>query len=447
MAGNGELGALLPRLSTDVPGPRSREMGARLRAVESRNVTYIDGSWPVFWEEAAGANVVDVDGNVFIDLTSAFGVSLLGHRAPTIVEAVREQSGRLVHGMGDIHPPAKKLELLERLAAASPWPDARAVLSTTGSEAVETALKTAQLASGRPGVLAFEGAYHGLTLGALATTEREHFRGPFRTRLYEGVTFAPFPVDEAEAERALRVVEHALGAGSESSDRIGTMIIEPVQARGGARVPAPGFMAALSDLAREHGVVVVADEVFTGMGRCGALFASELVGLRPDIVCVGKALGGGIPISACIAPAEVMDAWPPSGGEAIHTSSFLGHPLACAAALAALDALEGGLAQEAAALGASLRDRLDPWVGQVPGVAEVAGLGLLLGVRLAHPDSGAVAVGAGGRVAEAALRAGLLVLPAGAEGDVVELAPPAVLTDAQMEHAVTVLEAVIREAF
>ena len=154
------LGAHLPHLRVRPPGPRSLEMAERLSKVESRNVTHLSPDFPVFWEEAKGANVRDVDGNIFLDLTGAFGVSSAGHTPPRVVEGIKDQAGRLIHGMGDVHPPAMKVEFLEALAQLGPWPESRAVLGTSGTEAVEVALKTALLATGRPGVLAVEGGYH-----------------------------------------------------------------------------------------------------------------------------------------------------------------------------------------------------------------------------------------------------------------------------------------------
>lgn len=445
------FGERLPEIVATPPGPASRAMSARLTAVESRNVTYLGDDWPVFWEEAHGANVRDVDGNVYVDGTAAFGVALLGHTPTAIGEAITAQSGRLVHGMGDIHPPAAKVELLERLAALAPWEESRAILATGGSEAVEAALKTARLASGRPGILAFEGGYHGLTLGALATTERAHFRDGFGERLYPGVAFVPFPDavrdHPPDGSAALAHVAESLRRGAPNGDPIGTVLVEPVQARGGARIPPAGFMSALSDLASEHGALVVADEIFTGLGRCGAPFASSRVGLRPDLICVGKALGGGMPISACLASREVMDAWPPSHGEAIHTSTFLGHPLTCACACAALDEMRRtDLSGRAEQLGNELTEALRTALDGVDGVVDVRGLGLLLGVELAGSD-GRRAAGAGVVVARRALRDGVLLLPAGDEGHVVELTPPATLTTEQGQRIVEVLVSAVREGW
>lgn len=443
------LGGLLPSLRGGTPGPESRAMARRLRRVESRNVTQVAEGWPVFWQEARGANVRDVDGNVYLDLTGAFGVALLGHAHPGVGAAVEAQSRRLVHGMGDVHPPRVKLDLLEKLAALAPWPESRVVLSSTGSEAVETALKAALLATGRPGILAFGGAYHGLTLGSLAVTDRDLFRAPFAGRLYGGVAFAPFPDPVRNGAAAARValdeVARILEAGAPNGDSIGTVIVEPVQGRAGVRVAPDGFMARLSTLAREAGAVVVADEVFTGMGRCGAVLASARVGLEPDLVCLGKALGGGLPLSACVGSAEIMEAWPESEGEAIHTSTFLGHPLGCAAGLAVLDALETeGVVERARILGGQLVAGLRTALAGLEGVEEVRGLGLMIGIELSRGDG--PAHGAGARAAEAALRDGVLLLPAGAHGHVVELTPPVTLTEEQVRFAIGAVARAVRAA-
>jgi 4-aminobutyrate aminotransferase-like enzyme len=218
------------------------------------------------------------------------------------------------------------------------------------------------------------------------------------------------------------------------------VVVEPIQGRAGVRVPPDGFMSALSTLARRAGVLVVADEVLTGMGRCGPTFASTLVGLKPDVICVGKALGAGLPVSACLADESVMRAWPESTGEAIHTSTFLGHPLGCAAALAALDQWAPEV-REARVVerGEQLLAGLARGLAGVRGVGSVRGAGLLVAIELVEPDGVAPDVGAAVRIASAVLRQGLLVLPAGEHGQVVELTPPLVVTDEQMDFGVDVL--------
>ncbi|MGB0544192.1 MAG: aspartate aminotransferase family protein [Longimicrobiales bacterium] len=436
-------GRELPRIHVRPPGPASAAMAKRLHEVESRNVTFVSEHWPVFWTEAVGANVLDADGNVFVDLTSAFGVALLGHASPVVQEALRGGSS-LIHGMGDIHPPAPKLELLEKLAAFGPWPETKAILSTGGSEAVEAALKTGALASGRPGVLAFEGAYHGLTAGSLSATPRPHFRALFEDRLYGGVAFAPFPDHlrdpTPDGAGSLEAVRDALKQGAPNGDPIGTIIIEPIQARGGARIPPEAFLAELSSLAREFDVLLIADEIMTGIGRCGAPLVSSVLGLEPDIVVVGKALGGGMPISACIAPSRVMDAWPVSDGEAIHTSTFLGHPLSCTAAAAVLDAIQShDIPRRSREVGDALLGGLRSRLMDAPGVADVRGVGLLLGIEFVEDEALTPARGRGARVAEAALLEGLILLPGGDHGHVLELTPPATLTEQQVEHSVRVI--------
>ena len=446
-----DFGAVLPSLVTPPPGPRSRAFAERLRSVESRNVTYLSEDFPVFWEEARGSNVRDVDGNIYVDFTGAFGVSFAGHRHPWIQRALVEQSGRLIHGMGDVHPPALKLALLERLSRLAPWEDTRTVLSSSGSEAMEAALKTAELSTGRSGIIAFEGAYHGLTVGSLAVTARPDFREPFRARVHQGVSFAPFPQREEEAEVALAEVQRLLSegipvGGGQPRQAVGTVVVEPVQGRAGVRIPPPGFLARLAELTHASGSLLIFDEIYTGLGRTGVVFEHEREGVLPDLVCLGKALGGGLPLSACLGSGEVIDAWPESGGEALHTSTFLGHPLSCATALAFLDVLEGEkLVARSLDLGELIVGRLNEALSTLAGVRQVRGRGLLIGIELG-PEDGGPATGVGARVAEAALGRGLLVLPAGGQGEVVEIAPPAVSSDAQVDFGIDCLVETISEA-
>ena len=416
------------------------QLARRLARVESRNVTFLE-RLPPFWTQARGASVRDAAGNVYLDFTGAFGVALAGHRHPRVVERIREQSGRLIHGMGDIHPPAVKVEFLEALAGLMPWPAPRGILGLSGSDAVEAALKTAQLATGRAGVIAFEGSYHGLTLGALATTHREHFRRPFAERLADHVHFVPFPSSRGGARQALDTVSELLAA--ETPVPAGAVIVEPIQGRAGVRVPPRGFLTELGERSRAGGAILIADEIFTGMGRTGDLLASVGDGVVPDLVCLGKALGGGMPLSACFGPAMVMDAWPPSTGEAIHTSTFLGHPLSCAGGLGFLAAIEAeDLVRRARRLGEQALDYLVAGLESCDEVVAVRGRGLMLGIELRERAEEPAAAGAD--VAGRALERGLIVLPAGEGGDVVELTPPATLTPEELERGLEILVAVIR---
>ena len=419
----------------------SRELWAeRLSRVESRNVTFLE-NLPPFWTHASGGAVTDAAGKTYQDFSGAFGVALAGHRHPLIVDRIREQAGRLVHGMGDIHPPAIKLEFLEALDALLPWSSSGTILGMSGSDAVEAALKTTHLATGKPGVIAFKGSYHGLTLGALAATDREHFRRPFTARLADHVRFVPFPSSPAEAEAVLDRISDLLAG--KAPVPVGAVIVEPIQGRAGVRIPPGGFLAELGERTRAGGALLVADEIFTGMGRSGSLFACEHEGFVPDLICLGKALGGGMPLSACCGPREVMDAWPPSTGEAIHTSTFLGHPLSCAAGLGFLTVLEADdLAGRARRLGDYALGYLEAELDGCDRVAEVRGRGLMLGVELYRREGAAPGAGAAAR----ALARGLIVLPAGEAGEVVELTPPATLTRGELERGLRILVGVIRSA-
>jgi len=380
---------------------------------------------PIFWERASGSNVWDVDGNRFVDLTAAFGVAVAGHAHPRVIEALRDQAGVLLHGMGDVHPSAVRVELLEALARRFPGGGAvRSVVGSSGADAVETALKTAILATGRAGVLAFRGAYHGLSLGVLDLSWRRDFRDPFQARLPGGTVFAPY----GEVAKLGSVEEQ----GARAPMPIGCVLVEPVQGRGGVRVPEPGFLAGLRELCDRRGWLLVVDEIYTGFGRTGAWFACDHEDVVPDILCVGKGLSSGMPISACVGRAEVMDAWPVSEGEALHTQTFLGHPAGCAAALASLRVLEDEkLVEKAAETGAFARDLLAQLIGHLPSVREVRGVGLMLGVEL---TSGEQCVNACART----LARGVIALPCGEDGRVLSLTPPLSISRELLERALRI---------
>jgi acetylornithine/succinyldiaminopimelate/putrescine aminotransferase len=414
---------LRPALVGEIPGPASRALAKRLAKVESRNVTALDPT-PIFWERASFANLWDVDGNRFVDLTAAFGVANVGHAHPEVVEAISSQAESLLHGMGDVHPPRVKVELLEQLSAlypkgsASRPPDVRSVLSSSGSDAVETAIKTALLATGRPGILAFEGGYHGLSLGALDCTWRSDFREPFNARLPSQTQFVPYGDLDLLTQFA-----------SESGNEIGAVLVEPVQGRGGERVPPPGFMRGLRALCDEQGWLLIADEIYTGFGRTGAVFACDHEEVVPDLLCVGKGLASGMPISACMGLAEVFEAWPKSEGEALHTQTFLGHPASCAAAIASLAvAKRWRLAERSRKLGDAALESLRKRLGNVEAVREVRGLGLMIGIECVRPEISLAA-------STALLEKGYVLLPSGEGGRVLSLTPPLTISEQALSEA------------
>jgi 4-aminobutyrate aminotransferase/(S)-3-amino-2-methylpropionate transaminase len=408
---------------TPVPGPRSRALAQRLGTVESRNVISTEPIPPIFWECASGSNVWDVDGNRYVDLTAAFGVANVGHAHPKVVRAVNEQARRLMHGMGDVHPSAVRVELLEALVRHYPGgAPARGVLGSSGSDAVEIALETALLATGAPGVVAFEGAYHGLSLGVRDATWRPMFREPFAARLPGLTSFARFG-DSDDVRRAARACSAAVGA----------VLVEPVQGRGGERIPPDGFLSELRALCDAEGWLLIADEVYTGFGRTGRWFACDHEGVVPDLLCIGKGMASGMPISACLGLTQHMDAWPPSDGEAIRTQTFLGHPPSCAAALASIAVMEDEkLVEHAADCGTFALERLRGLCDERPEVTDVRGLGLLLALEFDTSERAE-------SVCERALAAGVITLPSGDDGRVISICPPLCIDRELLELAIELL--------
>ncbi|MCC6526424.1 MAG: aminotransferase class III-fold pyridoxal phosphate-dependent enzyme [Polyangiaceae bacterium] len=416
-----------PLLLVPPPGPRSRAQAARLQRVECPGFGHrrklraeaagtpageSEADGPIVLARGAGANLWDVDDNRYVDLVAGFGAVALGHGALDAVLA--RQGARLVQGLGDVYATDVKLELLERLARLHPSGAGQVLLGQSGADAVTAALKTALLATGRPGVLAFDGAYHGLSYAPLAACGfRASFREPFQAQLSPHVRFAPYPgLRGASVAAALALVEQALRAGD-----IGAVLCEPVLGRGGCVVPPGHFLGELCRLAHAHGALVVADEIWTGMGRAGAVSLALTQQAPVDILCFGKALGAGLPISACVASEAVMEAWT-RHGEVVHTSTHVGAPLACAAALALLDWLDGpGRLEDLRARGAEARARLRQLLAGAPGFVEVRGSGLMLGVEL---DGAGSAV----RAARALVGRGYLALAGGLAGEVLTLTPP-----------------------
>lgn len=416
------LGDLLPRIVEPPPGLRSRTLARRLSYLEAPAVNTVGpGEPPILWEEAAGANVLDADGNIYIDLTSGFGVATVGHRHPRVEEAVRRQTGRLLHALGDVHAHPLRVELAARLVRLAPVDDAQVFFAVSGAEAVEIALKTAIGASRKRGIVAFEPSYHGMTLGALAVTSRPEFRALAAEHLHSHVHRLPFGGDPAALEELL--------AGGD----LACVLLEPIVGREGVLVPPPGWLPEVASLCRRAGVLLVADEIFTGFGRTGTLFAVEGEGVRPDILCCGKALGGGLPIAAVVARQALFRCWE-TEGEALHTSTFIANPLACAAALAVLDILEEeNLPARAVRRGIELGRRLAAWPERFPHVAEVRGRGFLWGAELRTRE-------AAKSWAQGALGRGLLLLAGGPAGRVAQIVPPLVITDEQLEAALDLLE-------
>jgi 4-aminobutyrate aminotransferase-like enzyme len=417
-----------------------------LRDFESRNVMFTepDGSWPIVWEHAKGVHVWDIEGKRYLDLTAAFGVAAAGHANPNVVAAGQKQMAKLLHAMGDVHPHARKAELARELSRITfeRWSNGKksgkVIFNNSGFEAVESALKTAALATKKRGVIAFSGAYHGLGYGALNVTHRNFFRSPFQPQLREFGHFVSFPAKPSDLATVEFQIRNFFRRGW-----ISAILVEPVQARGGINVPPKEFLPLLRKLCDEFGALLILDEIYTGFGRTGKWFACEHSSVTPDLICLGKALTGGFPLSACVGRADLMDAaWPASTGEAIHTSTFLGHPVGCAMALAQIAEIEKlKLCECSGELGKFLLEELSK-VQSPKSKVQARGLGLMAGIELTLPG-GKPATEIAIQAIKTLLHRGYIFLPEGEFGNVISFTPPLTITKAQLAKAVKTLAEVL----
>ena len=412
-----------------------------------------DGSWPIVWKQARGVHVRDTEGKKYLDLTAAFGVAAAGHANLRVIQAGQRQMATLLHAMGDVHPHPLKSKLarelsritFERWVQSRPKSEIRnpksgkTIFCNSGFEAVEAALKTARLGTGRPGVIAFEGGYHGLGYGALNATHRQHFRGPFRDQLREFADFVAFPTRDAQLGAIERAIHRIL-----RRRKTGALLVEPIQARGGINIPTAKFLPLLRRLCDEHHALLIVDEIYTGFGRTGTWFACEQSGTTPDLICLGKALTGGFPLSACVGRADLMDsAWPTSTGEAIHTSTFLGHPVGCAMALAQIQEVRRlKLPERSARLGVWLLAQLKSLRAASVHLA-ARGSGLLAGLELRRPD-GSPATAETLHVIQRMLCRGFILLPEGEHSNVIAFTPPLTISETQLRRAVRALAEELR---
>jgi 4-aminobutyrate aminotransferase/(S)-3-amino-2-methylpropionate transaminase len=419
-------GQSVPQLFTAIPGPRSRELASRLTGAEcpsfdarrrDRERESGAAQHPIVYAEGRGSNVIDVDGNRYVDFVAGFGALPFGHCPDFIDTAVRAQSTKLGLALGDVYGSDVKLALLEALRSLHPEAGARVMLGLSGADAVTAALKTAMLSTGKAGVIAFEGSYHGLSHGPLAVCGlKASFRDPFVGQTGAFARFAPYPDGASALSTSLSAVDAALAAGD-----VGAILVEPVLGRGGVVVPPPEFLPELDRRCRARGARLIVDEIWTGLGRSGVLLASERANVVPDLICVGKALGGGVPISACIGRHDVMEAWATHGGTTLHTATHFGAPPACAAALAVLSRLrEPGFLEGVSRRGNALRAALTKHVRH----EAIRGAGLMVGIAIPGGARSAL------RVMRGLLDRGYLVLTGGSTGDVITLTPALMMNEA-----------------
>jgi 4-aminobutyrate aminotransferase len=415
--------ATAPLLLTELPGPMARQVIARDEAVTSPSLTRV---YPLVVRRARGCVIEDVDGNRFLDFNAGIAVTAAGHAHPAVNAAIHAQVDDVLHYCSsDFYLPAYA-EVCERLAALAPMPDARVFLANSGTEAVEAALKLARHHTGRPNAIAFFGGFHGRSIGSLSlTASKARQRAGFGVPA-PGAFHAPYadPYDPGALTGAAYIEEVLFTTLTDPRD-VAAIFVEPIQGEGGYIVPPPGWLGELRRLCDAHGILLVLDEVQTGVGRTGRMWACQHEGVEPDIICIGKGLASGLPLAGIVARSEVMD-WVPGG----HGSTFGGNPVACAAATATLALVEDELATNAATVGDHLLAGLRALQPTHPQLVQVRGRGLMIGIDLPDHDASVA-------LERACFERGLLVLTCGRRS--IRLAPPLIVTAEQADTALAIL--------
>jgi 4-aminobutyrate aminotransferase-like enzyme len=421
-----ELGTLRPHLLCLPPGPRSIAAANRLTQVEcpafearrgAREVQSGKAQSPIVYARAHGDNLEDVDGNVYVDLTAGFGSLVLGHTPDVLTKVLSEQMATLPLALGDVYASECKVHATEAVAALFPEPGARVLWGLSGADAVTAAMKTAHLATKRPGILAFDGGYHGLSMGPLAACGlSDAFRAPFADVLSPHVAFLPYPTEQSMHATLLEVRTRL------QSRTFAGVLVEPTQGRGGCIAPPEAFLAELRTLCTHTGTLLIADEVWTGMGRSGKLLQSA--DARPDVVCLGKGLGAGYAVSACVGSEAAMAAWGAQGGATLHTATHFGNPLGARAALCAIEQIRArALCERAERVGERFRASLH-------GAGfEASGRGLMVGIRVPSAL----------QVSRALLERGYIVLTGGKQAEFLTLSPALTVDEALLAEFVSVL--------
>jgi 4-aminobutyrate aminotransferase len=430
----------VPDIRTDLPGPKAREVIARDRARVSTSYTR---DYPFVIAKGSGAVVEDVDGNVFLDCTAGIAVASTGHSHPDVVSAVTEQARKFLHMSGTDFYYELQARLGEEIADIVPMAGPhRSFFSNSGTEANEAALKLAKFATGRYNVIAFFGAFHGRSMGSLSLTaskvrQRQGF-GP----LVPGVYHAPYPdtyrsgvSPEATVDRCIDFIEGQLFVHLVSPDEVAAIVVEPIQGEGGYIVPPDSFLERLRAMATQHGIQLIVDEVQSGMGRTGRMFAIEHAHVAPDIITMAKGIASGLPLGVTTAPSTVMGAWPPGS----HASTFGGNPVSCAAALATITLLRERLVKNAELVGSYLIEGVRALMDKHPLIGDVRGRGLMVGIELVRDrKTKERATTERDALVQACFKRGLLVLGAGRNA--VRLSPPLVLTKQQADIAIGILD-------
>jgi len=430
-----------PHIKTALPGPNARRVLEGDKQYISPSYTR---SYPMVAKRGRGVIVEDVDGNEFLDFSAGIAVTSTGHCHPEVVAAIQKQAAELIHMSGTDFYYENMIELGEKLAAIAPGDvDRRVYFGNSGTEAIEATMKLARYHTGRDKFIAFRGAFHGRTLGALSLTGSKAVQRKGFGPLVPGVFHTQFPdpyrcpegiTPEDHAVNCVRAIEEDLFRTTLPAEEVAAIVVEPIQGEGGYVVPPKVFFEELERLARKHGILLIFDEIQSGMGRTGKMWAADHFGVTPDILTVAKGIASGMPLSAMVARQEVMN-WGPGA----HASTFGGNPVAVAAALATIELLERELVANAARIGGHIMDRLRSWPAKFKNVGDVRGLGLMIGIEMVRDQATKErAPELRDRLVAMAFERGLLVLGAGR--NVLRLCPPLIITRDQADFAVDTLE-------
>jgi 4-aminobutyrate aminotransferase len=432
-----------PQIVTSLPGPKAAKLIALDERYTSPSYTRV---YPLAVARGEGAVIEDVDGNRFLDFNAGIAVCSTGHCHPRIVKAIQEQAARLIHMSGTDFYYGPQAELARKLAAIAPGPgNKRVIFTNSGTESVEAAFKLARYHTKRKHMIAFFGAFHGRTMGALSLTASKVTQRVRFAPLIPQVSHVDFPncyrcprqSNAACCFDGLDQIENNLFKRTVSPDEVAAIIVEPIQGEGGYIIPPPEFHKRLKALAQRHGILLIADEIQTGMGRTGKMFAMEHWGVEPDIICLAKGIASGMPLGAIIARDDIMD-WPPGS----HASTFGGNPVSCAAALETIALLEEGLIVNAAHVGGYLMKRLRDLQTRHELIGDVRGKGLMIGIELVRDRATKEpAVAERNAIVQECFQKGLLLLGCGASS--IRFSPPLVIDRADADIAVEILDEVL----
>ncbi|WP_419744168.1 aspartate aminotransferase family protein (plasmid) [Macrococcoides bohemicum] len=415
-----------------------------------------DDNLSIVWEKAEGCRVYDVDGNEFIDFASGLNVANVGHKNKKVVESIHKQSEKLIHGMGDFHTNNVKADFLNKLASISPIKDCKIITSVNGSDAVDSAMKTANLYTGKSKFISFYGAYHGMGPKSLEVTARHHFRDPYTKELNSNTIFLPYPYTyrppfsneininlDDQINLIINLIESTISNTASGANDIAAIIIEPIQGRGGVVQAPKEFMKSLRNLCDKYNILLIVDEILSGFGRSGEWFAINHSEVIPDIMTIGKGLSGGFPISAMIGKKNIVDgAWSRFEGESIHTSTFQGNPIGCAMSLASIDyIIENDLIKASKEKGEYFINQLKNELSSYEIIGEIRGSGLMIGIEIvknAHskePDPEKC-----WDMMRFALNKGILLLNGGHEVNTICLTPPLTISKDEIDYCIKILK-------